>query len=93
MTKNKRKPSSVLAVEALGAGHHRLMEVASILGVSESTMRRWLKDDSLNAPTYQITHGEMTTYVYTDEDVEELRAHLARTPEPELRTDSAKRTD
>lgn len=90
MTK-KRKPPSVQAVEALGQGHHRLMEVAQILGVSESTMRRWLKEDSLHAPTYQIAHGEMITYVYTDADIEELRGFMHAQPRPELRDNSDKR--
>lgn len=88
MTEKKRKPPSVHAVDSLGEGHYRLMEVASILGVSESTMRRWLKDESLEAPSYQLNSGGMTTYVYTDADIEELRVHKRVTPEPELRTEA-----
>lgn len=65
-------------LDSLGIGAKSMAEVARMLGVSVRTMRELLEVEELSAPSYVADWGQRTIYVYTPEDVAELRAHLAK---------------
>lgn len=52
-------------------------EVARILKVSVSTLRRARKDKTLKAPSQYYQKGGYLVYLYTPEDIRELRAHFS----------------
>jgi len=55
--------------------YYKLTEVAQILGVSPSWLRRRLTDERITAPTWLIPQGDAAPgYLYTAEDIEELKA-------------------
>lgn len=74
---NKITPADRIMAE-VGGDYLRLSEVAEYLGVSTKTMRRWIGKKGVKAPSYVIEHGGMTMYVYTPEDVKELREKMNR---------------
>lgn len=65
-------PADRIMAELPGV-YYRLTEVAAMLNVSESTLRRHIRKGVSKAPSQQIVHGGMRMYLYTPDDVEELR--------------------
>ena len=65
-------------VDSLDGQFYKLTEVAAQLSISESTLRRLQRRGVLKAPSYQINQGGMKIYLYTPEDVQEIRDHYAR---------------
>jgi hypothetical protein len=65
-------------VRSLGMDAVVASEVAALLGVSTNLVRKWVKDPAVKAPTYEVPYGKNKIYLFTPEDVEELRDHLAR---------------
>ena len=65
-------------VRSLGNDYRTTQEVADVLGVSPNTVRKFAKDPDLKAPTYLAPFGKTVVYLYTTEDVDELKAHLAK---------------
>ena len=51
-------------------------EVADELGVSSSLIRKMARREELNAPTTCIVSGKFRAYLYTKEDVDEIRQYL-----------------
>ena len=75
-----RKRSGVRSiVNRLGGEYYTTSEVANILGVSQGTLRRWYRSPSLGhkAPSKKLTRGKMVIYLYTPEDLEELRKYIS----------------
>lgn len=62
-------------VSELDGEFYKLSEVAEIVGVSQMTLRRLLHNDKIDAPSYQIKRGKMTIYVYTPEDIQEIKRY------------------
>lgn len=83
---NMADPSFITPVDrlisSLDGVYYKLSEVAEILGRSPTTIRRATKNQNIKAPSYQITQGKNLYYLFTPEDVEELRRHYGnRAPE------------
>lgn len=51
-------------------------EVADILGVSQATLRRLTDSDAVKAPSQEYRVGKWWVYLYTEEDVQELKEHF-----------------
>ena len=69
-----KQPSSADHIMAkLPGTYYRLTEVAEILGLSVRTLRRLIPKGHTKAPSKQITVGGMKMYLYTPEDVQEIR--------------------
>lgn len=80
----KLSPADRLVSE-LDGEYYKLSEAADLIGVSASTLRRLLKSDKVKAPTYQIKRGEMTVYVYTPDDIAEIKQYYADSKIPSKR--------
>lgn len=58
----------------------KLTEAAEALEVSPTTLRRLMrrKGTGLAAPSYKISQGEMVVYLYSADDIQELRSYLSQ---------------
>lgn len=56
--------------------YYRLSEAAELCSVHPNTLRRLLKNPKIKAPSKQMTHGGFRMYLYTLEDIEELREYF-----------------
>jgi hypothetical protein len=65
-------------LDSLGIGAKSLKEVARELDVSPNTLRKLLEHPDLTAPSYTADWGSRTIYVYTPDDVQELRSFFAK---------------
>lgn len=65
-------------LDSLGIGAKSLSQVARLLRVSPNTLRKLMAVEELNAPSFIADWGERTIYVYTPEDVQEIRSYLAK---------------
>lgn len=76
---------AIAAVRALGMGAKTAQEVATELGVSKNKIRALMGAPGVKAPSYVKPLGTKgrKVFIYTPEDVEELRAYLARERSPE----------
>jgi hypothetical protein len=81
----KGEAPAMAFVRSLGMDAKVASEVATELGVSTNLVRKWGKDPSLNAPTYEVPYGKNKIYLYTPEDVEELKAHINKQRTPVVR--------
>lgn len=64
-------------VSALDGQYYMLSEVAEILGKDPMTLRRAMYNNRVKAPSYEVMEGKMKVYVYTAEDIAELREYFA----------------
>ena len=71
-----KSPADRLIAKLEGGPYYKLTEVAEKLSCSVSTLRRLVDSPDLKAPSYETKTGQMKLYLYTEEDVEELRKHL-----------------
>lgn len=69
-------------INSLGIGAKSQAQVARELGVSIVTVRKLMTVPELNAPSYIADWGKRQIYIYTPEDVAELRAYLAKQRSP-----------
>jgi Helix-turn-helix domain len=53
-----------------------LREAAEMLGISTQTLRKTVHMKELKAPSFWVMFGQLKIYLYTREDVEEVRAWL-----------------
>lgn len=58
--------------------YHTTCEVAEILGVSESLIRKLSKEKVTQAPSYVAPFGKIYIYLYTKEDITVLKDHMKR---------------
>jgi AraC-like DNA-binding protein len=64
-------------ISELDGTYYKLSEVSDLLHVSRTTLRRLLDNDSLTAPSMEMSMGKMSpTYLYTPEDIAELKVYL-----------------
>lgn len=66
-------------VSNLDGTFYKLTEAAEILGLSPTTLRRLMRRENtgLKAPSFQIQQGEMLVYLYSADDIDELRVYYA----------------
>lgn len=75
--KKGRTSPVIQYVRSLGKDYRTTQEVADELGLSPNTIRKFAKDPDLKAPSYVAPFGKTVVRLYTPEDLEELRRHLA----------------
>lgn len=82
----KASPADRL-VSNLDGEYYKLTEAAAIVGVSPTTLRRLMrrKGTGLAAPSYKIQQGEMLVYLYSADDINELRVYFAAGKVPSRR--------
>jgi predicted DNA-binding transcriptional regulator AlpA len=69
--------------------YYKLTEVARMLGVSTTTMRRLIKNPMVTAPRKQMRQGSMIVYLYDDLDIEEIKQYLDSQKMPQKRARTA----
>lgn len=62
-------------IAKLDGVYYKLREAAPLVGVSPTTLRRLLSSDEVKAPSKELLLGQMVVYLYTPEDIEELREY------------------
>lgn len=84
VTRNQGESTAEAYVRSLGIEALMTTQVAELLGVSPQLVRKWRNDDSVSAPSLEVPFGKNVIYLYTPEDVAELRRKLvgSRTPRP-----------
>lgn len=85
----KGEAPAMAYVRSLGMDAKVASEVAEELQVSTNLVRKWVKDPAVKAPSYEVPYGKNKIYLFTPEDVDELRAFQARqrTPLPRQRVE------
>lgn len=76
-------PADRLVAEQSGQ-YYKLSEVATVVGKSSATIRRLMRMGRVKAPSYQIRQGDMLVYLFTPEDIEEIRNYFG-SQKPEKR--------
>lgn len=73
-----RKSGVRSIIAQVDGDYYTTSEVAKELGVSVGTIRRWYRatELGLKAPSKKITRGKLTIYLYTEDDLEELRLFM-----------------
>jgi hypothetical protein len=93
MSETKRMDPSTRFVRSLDGEYFMLREAAEILGISSQALRKTVHDKTINAPSFWVMFGKLKIYLYTRDDVEEIRAWLkareevyktGETPEPRV---------
>lgn len=83
-------PMANIVASLEGGPYYMISEVSEITGVPVTTLRRWYKSgpekNGTAAPTKVLNHLGITIYLYTDEDLVEVRARRAASPTTENRT-------
>lgn len=64
-------------VSELDGEYFMVSEVAEILGKDARTIRRAMYNKRVNAPSYETRQGNMRVYLYTQDDIQELRDYFA----------------
>jgi hypothetical protein len=62
-------------VRNLKGEHYLLAEAAEIVGVAKNTLRRLIVTDKVEAPSLIGHLGEMSFYIFTPEDISELKRY------------------
>lgn len=73
--KNKLTPVDRLLADLDGT-YYRVSEVAEALNRSSNTIRRLINKPGIKAPSYTLKQGGMEIYLYTPDDLEELRIYF-----------------
>jgi len=60
-------------ISSLDGTYFKLSEVATLIGRSDVTIRRLIRKKLIKAPSYQIRQGKSYYYLFTPEDVQELK--------------------
>lgn len=69
-----------LVMAQLEGTFYTITETSKITGIPVSTLRRWYRTSETKAPSKEVHNGKQKIYLYTPEDLEELKQH--RTPPP-----------
>lgn len=87
LRRGKGEAPAMAYVRSLGMDAKVASEVATELGVSTNLVRKWINDPTINAPSYEVPYGKNKIYLFTSEDIQELRDHIhkQRTPLPRPR--------
>jgi hypothetical protein len=62
--------------EVAESGCYLLSEAADIIGVAPITLRRLLKNPEVKAPSRELIRGGYKSYLYTQEDLVELKRYF-----------------
>ena len=81
---NTRKSPATIILESLDGEYLTMRQVAEHIGVHTETMRRLCKardqegNPKVNAPSKAVQTGDMTIYLFTPEDVQEIEAYFSK---------------
>jgi hypothetical protein len=77
-TRADRVPPAIAYVRSLDGEFYLLSEVAEQVGVSQGTLRKLVHADppKVSAPSYMGNQGDMNIYLFTPEDVTEIKAYF-----------------
>lgn len=64
-------------VSALDGQYYMLSEVAELLGKNQMTIRRAMYNKRVKAPSLELNQGKMKIYLYTTDDIQELREYFS----------------
>jgi hypothetical protein len=64
-------------VSGLDGQYYLVTEVAEMLGKDPMTIRRAMYSKKVKAPSFEVKQGKMKVYLYTPEDIQELREHFS----------------
>lgn len=81
MTNTKRMDPPTRFVRSLDGEYFMLREAAEIVGISSQALRKTVHDTTINVPSFWVKFGKLKIYLYTREDIEEIRAWLKRREE------------
>ena len=82
--KKKRKSPAQVILDSLEGDFKTMREVAELMGVHTETMRRLCRatnadgSKKIQAPTKAVRSGDMTIYLFTPEDVQEVQEYFER---------------
>lgn len=62
--------------DGIPEGWYTTSEAAKKVGRSKDTLTRWRKDNTFNPEGY-VLRGDLTVYLYSDADIEEMQALAA----------------
>jgi hypothetical protein len=65
-------------ISSLDGTFYKLSEAAQLVGRSDITLRRLIHKKKVKAPSYQIRQGSSKYYLFTPEDIEELKSYYGK---------------
>lgn len=71
-------PPSDALISSLDGTYYKLSEAVILTGKSASTLRRLMKKNLVKAPTGEIYQGKNKYYLYTPEDIQEIRDYYTK---------------
>jgi hypothetical protein len=81
----KGEAPAIAYVRSLGMNALVASQVADEVGCSVQLVRKLQKDDSFKAPSFQVPYGKNKIFLYTPEDVEEIRQYVINQRKPKVR--------
>jgi predicted transcriptional regulator len=72
-TEGEFVPPSDALISSLDGTYYKLSEAVILTGKSASTLRRLMKKNLVKAPSGMVRQGKNTYYLYTPEDIQEIR--------------------
>lgn len=81
----KGEAPAIAYVRSLGMDALVASQVADEINCSVQMVRKLQKDPGIKAPSYEVPYGKNKIYLYTHEDVEELRRYLLAQRQPRAR--------
>lgn len=76
VTDGKRQSPVTAYVKSLGKDLYSVAEVAKMLGVSTSLIRKYAKLGVADAPSYEAPFGQYLIRLYTKDDVKRIKAYM-----------------
>lgn len=73
-----RKSPADQLLSDLDGDYMKLTDVAAVVGVHQETLRRLCRTEKVNAPSKAVKQGGMIMYLFTPEDVLELKQYFKR---------------
>lgn len=64
-------------VSGLDGQYYLVTEVAEMLDKDPMTIRRAMYSKKVSAPSFEVKQGKMKVYLYTPEDIQELREYFS----------------
>lgn len=76
---SKRPTPARRYIDSLDGEYYLLSEAAAMVGISQQTLRRLIRraDKTVRAPSYKGHQGKMEIYIFSAEDIEELKEYYS----------------
>lgn len=76
--KKPRKSPAAQIVESLEGDYLTVRQMADKVGVHPETMRRLCRTDKVSAPSNAVRSGDMTIYLFSSDDVQEITEYFSK---------------